>query len=92
MSGTPRPPALPKSHCKNGLCQAIGANALVELGVHFIFRQIVEVGLHLVYLVRLDLKVSREATPGEEARDLRLGVGLFSRRTADTGDKGTCGI
>ena len=89
MSGTPRPPGLRKSHSKNVLCQAIGANALEKVAVLF-FVQTIEEGLHLVFLVRFDIKVSREATPGVEARDLRPGVGLFSRRTADTSDPGTC--
>ena len=90
MSGTPRPPLLRKSYSKSGVCQAIRANALVKTRVHLICRHKVEEGLHLAFLVRRGIKEIREATPGEEARDLRLGVGLFSRRTADTSDIGTC--
>ena len=52
--------------------------------------QTVDETVHLVFLVRFNAKESREATPGEGARDLRLGAGLFTPRTADTSDKWTC--
>ena len=90
MSGTPRPPGLRKSHSENGLCQAVEADALIAaFWVHIVFLQKGEVGHHLGCLVWLNLKVSREATPGVAVRDLRLAI-LFSRRTADTSDPGTC--
>ena len=83
MSGTPRPQGLPRLLSEKGLCQATGINARVITTVHIAQTQ--DEGVHLVCLVILGFKVIRETAPGEDARDL----GFYSRRTADTSDRGT---
>ena len=87
MSGTPRPPGLRKLHSKNGnellYVKPQEKNALVV--VYVLIPQTLDEGVHVDFLVRLDVKETREATPGEATRDLR-----YSRRTADTCDIGTC--
>ena len=49
--------------------------------------QTLDVGVHLVYLVILNRKETREAAPGETARDLG-----YSLRSPHTSDRRTCDI
>ena len=85
MSGTPRPPGLRKFQSKNGLRRATGANARVAFFV--LIAQTPDIGFRIRFLVCFDVKVIREATPGDDARDFG-----DSCRTADTSDIGTCEI
>ena len=62
-----------------------GANTRVAVAV--LIAQTLDEGFHLVYLVIPNLKMMREAAPGEDTRDLG-----YSRRTPNTGDLGTCEI
>jgi hypothetical protein len=56
MSGTPRPWGLRKLHCKNGLGQATGANALVAARIHC--AEFIEEAGHVGVLVVMARKVS----------------------------------
>ena len=62
-----------------------GANARVTDAVLIV--QTRDERVHIVFLVILGRKETREATPRETARDLGI-----SRRTPDTSDMGTCEI
>jgi hypothetical protein len=71
MSGTPRPIGLRKLHSKNGLCQATGADALVQAkDIGKIGATLPEKVGHRAGLVVLALEVGREAAPGDATRDL----------------------